>query len=35
MIILVGTLFTLPVIIGYTIFAYRVFGGKARLLTYG
>ena len=35
MIILVGTLVTLPVIIGYTIFAYRVFGGKAQALTYG
>jgi len=35
MIILVGTVVTLPVIIGYTIFAYRVFGGKAQALTYG
>ncbi|MFK7964364.1 MAG: cytochrome d ubiquinol oxidase subunit II [Burkholderiaceae bacterium] len=35
MIILVGTIVTLPVIIGYTIFAYRVFGGKAQVLTYG
>ena len=35
MIILVGTIVTLPVIIGYTIFAYRVFGGKAQALTYG
>jgi cytochrome d ubiquinol oxidase subunit II len=34
MIILVGTLITLPMIIGYTVFAYRVFGGKAVELTY-
>ncbi|MEO1469468.1 MAG: cytochrome d ubiquinol oxidase subunit II, partial [Pseudomonadota bacterium] len=33
-IILVGTLFVLPTIIGYSIFAYRVFGGKATALTY-
>lgn len=33
-IILVGTLFVLPVIIGYSIFAYRVFGGKATELRY-
>jgi cytochrome bd ubiquinol oxidase subunit II len=35
MILLVGTLVTLPAIIGYTIFVYRVFWGKARELTYG
>lgn len=34
MIILVGTLITLPMIIGYTVFAYRVFRGKAMALTY-
>jgi len=34
MIILIGTLITLPMIIGYSIFAYRVFGGKAVTLTY-
>ncbi len=34
MIILIGTLVTLPVIIGYTVFAYKVFGGKAQLLAY-
>lgn len=33
-IILVGALITLPVIGGYTIFAYRVFGGKATALRY-
>ena len=34
MIILVGGLFVLPVIIGYSIFAYTVFGGKAGELRY-
>jgi cytochrome d ubiquinol oxidase subunit II len=34
MIILVGALLVLPVFIGYTIFAYRVFWGKARPLNY-
>ncbi len=34
-ILLVGTLITLPAIIGYTIFVYRIFWGKARELTYG
>ena len=34
-IILVGAVVVLPVIIGYTIFSYRVFSGKARDLTYG
>lgn len=34
MIILVGALVVLPCIIGYTIFAYRVFWGKVRELSY-
>ncbi len=34
MFILVGTLIVLPFILGYTIFSYRVFWGKARELTY-
>ncbi|PIR38107.1 MAG: cytochrome BD ubiquinol oxidase subunit II [Alphaproteobacteria bacterium CG11_big_fil_rev_8_21_14_0_20_39_49] len=34
MIILVGALFVLPCIIGYTIFAYRVFWGKVQDLRY-
>jgi len=34
MVILVGALVVLPMIIAYTIFAYRVFWGKARELTY-
>jgi cytochrome bd ubiquinol oxidase subunit II len=33
-IILVGTCFVLSVIVGYSIFAYRVFGGKATELRY-
>nr|WP_306267963.1 cytochrome d ubiquinol oxidase subunit II [Pararhizobium sp. IMCC3301] len=33
-IILVGTLFVLPIILGYTIFAYTVFRGKATALSY-
>jgi len=33
-IILVGTCFVLPVIIGYSFYAYRVFGGKAGDLSY-
>jgi cytochrome d ubiquinol oxidase subunit II len=33
-IILIGTAFVLPVIIGYSFFAYRVFGGKAGELHY-
>ncbi|MEX0955256.1 MAG: cytochrome d ubiquinol oxidase subunit II [Rhizobiaceae bacterium] len=33
-IILVGTAFVLPVIIGYSFYAYRVFGGKAGELRY-
>jgi cytochrome bd ubiquinol oxidase subunit II len=34
MIILIGAAIVLPTIIGYTIYAYRVFWGKARELTY-
>ncbi len=34
MLILIGTLVVLPFILGYTIFSYRVFWGKARELTY-
>jgi cytochrome bd ubiquinol oxidase subunit II len=34
LIILAGTMVVLPVIIGYSIFAYRVFGGKATDLSY-
>ena len=34
-ILLVGTSIALPAIIGYTIFVYRIFWGKARALTYG
>lgn len=33
-IILVGVSFVLPVILGYSVYAYRVFGGKASELTY-
>ncbi|MEM7498691.1 MAG: cytochrome BD ubiquinol oxidase subunit II, partial [Pseudomonadota bacterium] len=33
--ILAGTCIVLPTIVGYTIFAYRVFGGKAEKLSYG
>lgn len=33
-VILIGTAFVLPVILGYTIYAYRVFGGKAVDLSY-
>jgi cytochrome d ubiquinol oxidase subunit II len=35
MIILAGALVVLPVILAYTVFTWRVFGGKARLLSYG
>ena len=35
MFILVGTAIVLPAILGYTVFAYRVFWGKTRQLTYG
>lgn len=34
-VILWGTLITLPMIVGYTIFSYRVFSGKAQALSYG
>jgi cytochrome bd ubiquinol oxidase subunit II len=34
-IIFAGAAVVLPVIIGYTIFSYRVFRGKARTLSYG
>jgi len=33
-VVLIGTLVVLPTIVGYTIFAYRVFWGKTRELTY-
>jgi cytochrome d ubiquinol oxidase subunit II len=33
--VFVGTCVVLPVIVAYTVFAYRVFWGKARALTYG
>jgi cytochrome bd ubiquinol oxidase subunit II len=33
--ILIGAVIVLPVIIGYTIFSYRVFSGKTRELSYG
>lgn len=33
--ILVGAVAVLPVILGYTVYVYRVFGGKARALDYG
>jgi cytochrome d ubiquinol oxidase subunit II len=35
MFILVGTAIVLPAILGYTVYAYRVFWGKTRALTYG
>lgn len=35
LVILVGTLLVLPIIAGYTVFAYRVFWGKATELHYG
>jgi len=34
-VILVGTAVAAPAIAGYTVFAYRVFRGKASALTYG
>jgi cytochrome bd ubiquinol oxidase subunit II len=34
LIIFVGTVIVLPMIIGYTVFAYRVFSGKASALSY-
>jgi cytochrome d ubiquinol oxidase subunit II len=33
--VLVGTLIVLPFIVGYTVYAYRVFRGKARAEDYG
>lgn len=35
MFILVGTAIVVPAILGYTAYAYRVFWGKTRQLTYG
>ncbi|MCU0758051.1 MAG: cytochrome d ubiquinol oxidase subunit II [Steroidobacteraceae bacterium] len=35
MIIFVGAVIVLPVIVAYSVFAYRIFGGKARALDYG
>jgi cytochrome d ubiquinol oxidase subunit II len=35
LIIFVGAAVVLPVIVGYTVFAYRIFWGKARALDYG
>ncbi|SIP95338.1 cytochrome d ubiquinol oxidase subunit II [Solilutibacter tolerans] len=35
MIVFMGTCVVLPMIIGYNIFVYRVFGGKAQALDYG
>ena len=35
MIVFLGTCVVLPMIIGYNIFVYRVFGGKAQALDYG
>jgi cytochrome bd ubiquinol oxidase subunit II len=35
MVVFVGTCIVLPMIVGYTVFSYRVFWGKARTLTYG
>ncbi|WP_375138620.1 cytochrome d ubiquinol oxidase subunit II [Ideonella livida] len=34
-VIAIGLGLTLPVIVGYTVFLYRVFGGKAQALSYG
>jgi len=34
-VILIGAAFSVPAIIVYTIYAYRVFWGKTRELTYG
>jgi cytochrome d ubiquinol oxidase subunit II len=33
-VIAVGCAFTVPAIVGYTIFSYRVFAGKVRELSY-
>jgi cytochrome d ubiquinol oxidase subunit II len=35
MIVFVGACVVLPMIVGYTAFAYRVFWGKAQPLSYG
>ena len=35
LVILAGTALTVPAILGYTVFAYRVFRGKATALSYG
>ncbi len=35
MVILVGAAVVLPAILGYTIYVYRVFRGKAQPLSYG
>ena len=35
LVILIGAAVVLPAILAYTVFAYRVFRGKARDLTYG
>jgi len=35
LVILIGAAVVLPAILAYTVFAYRVFRGKARNLTYG
>jgi cytochrome d ubiquinol oxidase subunit II len=34
-VVFIGACLVLPMIIGYTVFAYRVFWGKTRELTYG
>jgi cytochrome bd ubiquinol oxidase subunit II len=34
-VILVGVVITVPMIVAYTVFAYRVFWGKAQVLSYG
>jgi cytochrome d ubiquinol oxidase subunit II len=34
-IVFIGTCFVLPMVVGYTVLAYRVFWGKTRELTYG
>jgi cytochrome d ubiquinol oxidase subunit II len=33
-VIAIGCAITVPAIIGYTVFSYRVFGGKAKVLGY-
>jgi cytochrome d ubiquinol oxidase subunit II len=34
-VILIGCAVTVPAIVGYTVFSYRVFWGKAQPLSYG